>query len=124
MPSPWTAYRPDCARPNARALVAGRRACTKAAAAASWYAPPAPARVHSSRTHHSGGSAALPISGTQDKMASQPIIRILVDGAAILLSTKAPTTMPNGMAAISNPTVTVLPCRECAYGAASPSGTM
>ena len=57
-------------------------------------------------------------------MASHPIIRILVDGAAILLSTKAPTTMPDGMAAVSNPTVTVLPRRECAYGAASPSGTM
>lgn len=57
-------------------------------------------------------------------MAGQPIIRILVDGVAILLSAKAPTTMPAGMAAISNPTVTVLPCRECAYGAASPSGTM
>jgi hypothetical protein len=28
------------------------------------------------------------------------------------------------MAAISNPTVTVLPCRQCAYGAPSPSGTM
>jgi hypothetical protein len=63
--------------------------------------PIRPARAHSSRTHHSGGSAAKPISGTQDKMASQPI-----------------------MAAISNPTVTVLPCSECAYGAASPSGTM
>ena len=57
-------------------------------------------------------------------MASQPIIRILVDGAANRLSRKAPTTMPNGMAAISKPTVTVLPCSECAYGAASPSGTM
>lgn len=32
--------------------------------------------------------------------------------------------MPDGMAAISNPTVTALPCKECAYGAASPSGTM
>jgi hypothetical protein len=56
-------------------------------------------------------------------MASHPIIRILVDGVAILLSTKPPTTMPSGMAAISNPTVTVLPCSECAFGAASPSGT-
>ena len=28
--------------------------------------------------------------------------------------------MPSGMAAISNPTVSVLPCSECAYGAASP----
>ena len=41
-----------------------------------------------------------------------------------MLSTKAPTAMPDGMAAISNPTVTALPCKECAYGAASPSGTM
>jgi hypothetical protein len=57
-------------------------------------------------------------------MASQPIIRILVDEVAILLSPEAPTTIPDGMAAISNLTVTVLPCRECAYGAASPSGTM
>jgi hypothetical protein len=57
-------------------------------------------------------------------MASHPIIRILADGVAILASTKAPTTLPNGMAVISNPTVAVLPCRECAYGAASPSGTM
>ena len=29
MPSPWTAYRPYWATPNARALVAGCRACTK-----------------------------------------------------------------------------------------------
>jgi len=43
---------------------------------------------------------------------------------AILLSPEAPTTIPDGMAAISNLTVTVLPCRECAYGAASPSGAM
>jgi hypothetical protein len=57
-------------------------------------------------------------------MASQPIIRILADGVATLLSRNAPITVPNGMAAMSNPTVTVLPCSECAYGAASPSGTM
>jgi len=39
MPSPWTAYRPGRATRNAQALVAGRRACTKAAAAGSWWAP-------------------------------------------------------------------------------------
>ncbi len=33
---PLDGVRPYCAKPNARALVAGRRACTKAAAAAIW----------------------------------------------------------------------------------------
>jgi hypothetical protein len=64
------------------------------------------------------------MSGAQDKMASQPIILIRADGVAARPSTKAPTTMPSGMAAMSRPTVSVLPCSECAYGAASPSGTI
>lgn len=57
-------------------------------------------------------------------MASQPIILIRTDGVAIRPSRTAPTTMPRGMVAMSSPTVGVLPCSECAYGAASPSGMM
>src|SRR5204863_357594 len=80
----------------------------------------APASVHSVSTAHNGGLHALPISGTQDRTASQPIILIRADGAAILLIRKAPITMPRGTAAISSPTVSALPCRERVYGAASP----
>jgi hypothetical protein len=49
------------------------------------------------------------MSGAQDKMASLPIILIRADGAAIRPSRKAPITMPSGTAAISRPTVSVLP---------------
>src|ERR1019366_8448174 len=87
-------------------------------------APPAPAMAHSSSTAHSGGLHAQPMSGAQDKTASQPIILIRADGAAPRLSRKAPTTMPVGMAAMSRPTVSGPPCSERAYGAARPSGTM
>ena len=70
------------------------------------------------------GLHALPISGAQDRTASQPIILIRADGAAILLIRTAPITMPRGTAAIRSPTVSAVPCRERAYGAARPSGTM
>jgi hypothetical protein len=76
-----------------------------------------PASAHSGRAAHSGGLYALAISGAQDKAASQPIILIHADGAATRPSRKTPITMPNGMAAISNPTVSVLPCSERTYSA-------
>ena len=71
-----------------------------------------------------GGSKALPISGAQEAMASQPIIRSRPDGGTSRPKANAPATVPSGMAAISSPTVRASPCSECAYGAARPSGTI
>jgi len=57
-------------------------------------------------------------------MASHPIIRILVDGVTILASTKAADHHAERHGGHQQPHRHRLPCRECAYGAASPSGTM
>ena len=94
----------------------------KAAAAASWYAPPAPASVQSSAITGVGGCTWQKISGAQNSMASQPIGRSTA-GRISRPSTNAPISRPAGGAASSRPTVGAPPPSVCAYGAARPSGT-
>ena len=106
-----------------RAFSVPGRARMKAAAAASWYAPPAPASVQSSATTGAGGCTWQKISGAQDSMASQPIGRSRSAGRISRPSTNAPISRPAGGAASSRPTVGAPPPSVCAYGAASPSGT-
>ena len=61
--------------------------------------PPTPA-THSGRMAQSGGSHALPISGAQNRTASQPIILVRADGAATLpdVTIGSPSGVSQGLA--------------------------